>query len=444
MSTPQPDTELTPADKPRKGFKPRHTVGQRIVLGVNLLVVVACLGAAAGLSYGKRQAEQRLQTPKVVLSTTTSTTPTVTDPTGSTVPTETFPAADPQAQNFLITGEDSNPCVAANSPYAGAADPARNSLGSRSDTIMILRVDPTLRQAAILSFPRDLWVTIPGRGKGRINTAYVKDDYSLLAQTLYKNFGVKVDHYLQIDFCAFKRIVDAVGGISLPFDFEAFKTPAVAIRDPNVGINITRPGCHLMHGDEALAYARSRHLAWVDQNGKWHQDRWSDFGRISRQQDLLRRVLQRALDRGLFNPSVARAVLKSLQTDIVTEAGFTIDDMLKFAGVMHDVQPKGIRTYQVEAGPYIVNGQYAVKAYDTPNMTNIFNIFEGKAAMANAPTQVFATSTTVGGVYGAASTTSTSSTTTTTTVATGPTTTVLIPDEIIKAEILPVRTKVCN
>jgi LCP family protein required for cell wall assembly len=427
----------------RRPHTARHTPAQWLVLGVNVLVVLACLGGAAGLMYGKRQAEKRLQTPRVAIATTTTQAATSV-PGGTTGPTETFPTADPQAQNFLITGEDSHPCVAPNSPYAGAADPARSNLGSRSDTIMVMRVDPSKNQAAILSFPRDLWVSIPNRGKGRINTAYVKDDYSLLAQTLYDNFGVKIDHYLQINFCAFKRIIDAVGGVGLPFDLEAFKTPAIAIRDPHVGIKITRSGCHLMHGDEALAYARSRHLAWVDQNGVFHEDRLSDFSRISRQQDLLRRVLQRALDRGLYNPSVARAIITSLQTDIVTESGFTINDMLKFAGVMRNVQTKGIRTYQVEAGLYIVNGQMAVKAYDTPNMTSIFNIFQGKAPMAAAPTQVFATSTTVGGVYGKPTTTSSSSTTTTTTIAGSTTTGVKVPDEVIKADIMPVRGKVCN
>ena len=426
-------------------YKARHTPAQWLVLGVNLLVVLACLGGAVGLMYGKRQAEKRLQTPRVAIATTTTAAATSV-PGGTAAPNETFPVADPQAQNFLIAGEDSNPCVAPNSPYAGAADPARNSIGSRSDTIMVMRVDPAQNQAAILSFPRDLWVKIPSRGMGRINWAYVKDDYSTLAQTLYDNFGVKIDHYLQIDFCAFKRIIDAVGGISLPFDLESFKTPAVAIRDPHVGIKITHSGCHLMHGDEALAYARSRHLSWVDQNGVWHEDRWSDFSRISRQQDLLRRVLQRALDRGLYNPSVARAIITSLQTDIVTESGFTINDMLRFAGVMRNVQTKGIRTYQVEAGVYMTQGQMAAKAIDSPNMTAIFNIFRGRAPMAASPTQVFATSTTIGGVYGKPATTSSTSSTTTTTIANSGTTssTAPAPVDVIKADIMPVRNKVCN
>ena len=65
---------------------------------------------------------------------------------------------------------------------------------------MIVRIDPATRAAAVLSFPRDLWVKIPGKGNNRINTADIKDDYSLLAQTLYDKFGIKVDHNLQVEF----------------------------------------------------------------------------------------------------------------------------------------------------------------------------------------------------------------------------------------------------
>jgi len=427
-------------------FAPRHTGAQRLMLGFNIVVVLACVVGAGVLLYGKSQADLRLQTPKVAVNTTLpSHKPSASTAVGDTATTtpDTFPTADPQAQNFLITGSDANACVSPNSPWAGAADPARDNIGSRSDTIMVMRVDPALRQAAILSFPRDLWVKVGGRNN-RINSAYVRNDYSKLAQTLYDNFGVKVDHYIQIDFCAFKRIVDGVGGVKVPF-----LTPIV---DKRVGINITHPGCHTFSGDEALAYVRSRHLKWVDANGVEHEDRASDLGRISRQQDFLRRVLQTALDKGMFDPKVARALITSLQTDIVTEAGFTLNDMLKFAGVMRDVQPKGIKTYQIEAGRLIVSGQDVLQPYiDGTNMKAILAIFQGRAALASAPTQVFDTTTTTNGntVAGSGSaTTSTAHTTTAVTTTTvggsGTTTTVAQPTEIIKGDILPPKNVHCD
>jgi LCP family protein required for cell wall assembly len=412
------------AEAPLAPFRPRHTATQRVVLGFNIVLVIACLAGAGVLLYSKQQLDNRLQTPQVAVNTTVlpNDAPTSVDPAApSTVP-GTFPVADPQAQNFLITGSDANACVDANSPWAGAADPARENIGNRSDTIMVMRVDPTTSQAAVLSFPRDLWVKIPGKGKNRINSAYVKDDYSLLAQTLYDNFGIFIDHYIQVDFCAFKRIVDAVGGVAVPFE-----TPII---DKNVGINITEAGCHTFSGDEALAYVRSRHLKWVDENGQAHEDAASDLGRISRQQDFLRRVLQSALDKGLFDPAVAQALIKSLQTDIVTEKGFTLNDMLKFAGVMHDVDPAGINTYQIEASRLIVSGNDVLEPKVTgENMQSILAIFQGKTSLSGAPVQVFETTTTSAGPGGTTSTT-------TTTIA-GVVTTTPVPEENVKGDIVP-------
>ena len=183
-------------------------------------------------------------------------------------------------------------------------------------------------------------------------------------------------------------------------------------------------------GDEALAYVRSRHLKWIDEKGKSHEDRASDFGRIARQQDFLRRVLQRALDKGMFDPAVARALIESLQNDIVTESGFTIDDMLMFAGVMHDIPPDSIRTYQVDSTSANIGGSAVrVPALKGKNMKAILAIFQGTAPLFGAPEQVLdATTTTAGG---------TSGTGTTTTGVVGTTTTIAAPEENSAGEILP-------
>ena len=101
-----------------------------------------------------------------------------------------------------------------------------------------MRVDPSTNQAAVLSFPRDLWVTIAGTdSESRINSAYVKDDPTKLIQTIYDNFGIGIDHFVQVDFCAFKTLVDAVGGVPVPFAYPA--------RDENTGLDVPQPG--LLH-----------------------------------------------------------------------------------------------------------------------------------------------------------------------------------------------------
>ncbi len=445
------DTDVQPAQP----FKPRHTNAQRAVLAINIVVVIACLVGAGALIYGKNQLDGRLQTSLGVVNTTTPGQPTVTtvgapgetnvvsDPTASTAVPETFPPADPAAQNFLIVGSDANACVDANSQWAGAADPGRENIGNRSDTIMIMRVDPATRRAAVLSFPRDLWVKIPGRAKSRINSAYIRNDPSLLQQTLFDNFGINVDHYIQVDFCAFKRIVDAVGGVTVPF--------STRILDKNVGLDVAA-GCHTFLGDEALAYARSRHLKWMDENGKTHEDGTSALGRISRQQDFLRRTLQSALNKGVFNPAVAQALIVSLQKDIVTEAGFTVNDMLQFAGVLRDVDPASIRTYQIEGKGTMISGNSVLEPrIGGDNMKAILAIFRGEAPLAGAPEQTFETTTTtaatttttrVTGTTVAGGSTVTTTTATTTTVA--PASTVPEPEQNVKGDILPDPTLVCS
>ena len=284
-------------------------------------------------------------------------------------------------ENYLLVGSDSR---ALGDPNTGETG---DVTGNRSDTIMVMRVDPATRQAAVLSFPRDLWVKIPGRAKSRINSAYIKDDPTLLSQTLFDNFGIIIDHYIQVDFCAFKRIVDAVGGVTVPF--------STRVLDKNVGLDVAA-GCHTFSGDEALAYVRSRHLKWMDEGGKTHEDGTSDLGRISRQQDFLRRTVARLLDKGAFDPDVAGGIIDTVSEYIVTDPSLTPRKMLEFAGVMSKVDPTQITTYQIEARNKTIQGNAVlIPELDGDNMQAIIAVFQGKATLTDAPDQVFETTTTI-------------------------------------------------
>ena len=302
-------------------------------------------------------------------------------------PVETFPPAEPAARNFLITGADNNACIDPDSPYAGAFGD-RGSFGERSDTIMLWRVNPATSQVAVLSFPRDLWVNIAGRSsEQRINVAYERDNPQRLIDTIYQNFLIEVDHYIQVDFCAFKILVDAVNGVSVPFDFP--------VRDPNTGLNVTEAGCFNFDGDHALAYVRSRKLEYLTDNGEWVQDGTSDLGRISRQQDFIRRTVDSLLAAGAFNPEVIRALIQTSDDYVVVDNELTINKQLEFAGVLQAVNPADITTYQVETKGATIQGQ-AVLIPQTggSNMQAVFAVFRGEATLADAPEQVFETTTT--------------------------------------------------
>jgi LCP family protein required for cell wall assembly len=381
------------------------------LLVVNCIVVVACFAGAIGLlvarnvsnSIGKVElADPSTGTtvaggaPSTGAATTLPGDSAATTAPQDTGPTETFPDADPGAKNFLVTGADNNACVDPNSPYASAFGD-RAEMGERSDTIMLMRVDPSANRAAVLSFPRDLWVQIAGRqNKNRINTAYVKDDPQRLIDTIYQNFGVGVDHFIQVDFCAFKNIVDAVGGVAVPFDYPA--------RDTHSGLDVPTAGCFTFTGDHALAYVRSRYYQYY-KDGKWVKDGLSDLGRISRQQDFIRRALSAALAKGITNPSVARGLIETAQNNVVTDGDLSVSRMLEFAGVLRNLDPGSINSYQIESEGTMISGQAVlVPRIKGDNMRAILAIFRGEAPLAGAPEQVFETTTTT-------STTTTSTTT---------------------------------
>jgi LCP family protein required for cell wall assembly len=199
-----------------------------------------------------------------------------------------------------------------------------------------------------------------------------------MAQTIFDTFGVRVDHYLQIDFCAFKTIVEAVGGVKVPFEYPA--------RDDRINLHIDAVGCHTFGGDEALAYVRSRYYEYQDTDGRWKSDNAYDLGRVSRQQDFLRRLLAAADAKGVFNASVARGLLDTLTDYVVVDQNLTIDGMLQFLGVLQNVRAEGVPTYQIESKRLIVqNNDVLDPQLDTESMAAILAIFRGQTTLSAAP-----------------------------------------------------------
>jgi LCP family protein required for cell wall assembly len=186
----------------------------------------------------------------------------------------------------------------------------------RTDTILVVTVDPASRAAGIFSIPRDLQVPIPGHGKDRINTANVRgsseDDPdagpALLRATIEGNFGIPIDGYLLIDFQTFVKIVDALGGVEIdvPKTLHDTRYPDPEPKDP-YGYKTVHfdPGRQHMNGTQAIEYARSRMST-------------SDFDRAKRQQLILLALRKRALSpEGILRwPLLAAAVLEGVKTDL--------------------------------------------------------------------------------------------------------------------------------
>jgi LCP family protein required for cell wall assembly len=146
----------------------------------------------------------------------------------------------------LVVGSDSR---------AGLTSPAdQSSFGSpssqpsaHSDSMMLLEVEPATRRLQLMSLPRDMAVLVPGRGIERLEAVY-QSGPNLLVRTIESDFGVPINHYVQLDFTALERITDAVGGVHL-----YFPTPA---RDLESDLAVPRAGCVDLTGAQALAFVR--------------------------------------------------------------------------------------------------------------------------------------------------------------------------------------------
>ena len=272
---------------------------------------------------------------------------------------------------------------------------------------MLIRVNPKDNQAAVLSFPRDLWVKIAkSDSKNRINTAYRPNEPQRLIDTIMTNFGIGIDHYISVDFCAFKTIVNAVGGVRIPFTYPA--------RDTHTNFRVKSTGCAKLNGDEALAYVRSRHYAYFDtKKNKWVGDPSGDWGRIARQQDFLRRVLRAALDKGVTNPAVANNLLGAALKNVVTDDNLSPLNLLQLARAMKNVSEKDVRTYTVDGVMKNIAGQSIIEpTLKNDTMKAILAIFQGVSTIAEGNKQIGQIDAAVGSTRGVRSADPTTTTST--------------------------------
>lgn len=254
-------------------------------------------------------------------------------------------------ENYLILGSDSRAGADPSSPDFGGIGTEADVQGRRSDTIMVLRHDRSSGGLALLSIPRDLWVDIPGRGASRVNAAY-SDGPATVVSTLERNLGLPIHHYLEVDFNGFKEIVDAIGGVEVCFE--------VPTRDLNTGLNIVAPGCTVLDGVQALAYARSRYYEEL-RDGGWVRDGTADLGRIGRQQQFVETAVRAAVAEVLADPfragDVARAAVGALAVDAEL-------DLVGIAGLARPASGQGITTYSLPVRGETIDGKAVLRLTD--------------------------------------------------------------------------------
>lgn len=192
----------------------------------------------------------------------------------------------------------------------------------RTDTMILLTIDPISRTAGILSIPRDLWVNIPGFEYGRINTAYSLGEAfeypgggpGLAMATVEELLGVPVDYYAQVDFGAFIRIVDEIGGVKIDIEERITVDP--------LGDNNTKrlkPGVQVLPGELALAYARSR------------KTEGGDFDRAQRQIKVIMAIRDRLLRPDMLPTLIAKSPVLYQELSAGVHTNLNLDQAIQLA-----------------------------------------------------------------------------------------------------------------
>ncbi len=224
----------------------------------------------------------------------------------------------------------------------------------RTDTMLVLTLDPVAKTAGILSIPRDLWVTIPTMDtEGKINTAhFLGDAYNypgggpaLAVETVKQELGIPVNYYLRFNFDSFEKVIDAIGGVDICVP-ETIDDPLYPAFD-NYGydpLHIDK-GCQHMDGALALKYARTRHTG-------------TDFDRAKRQQQVILAVRDKVIKQNLLPQLAAQAptLLDELQKSVRTN--LSLDQMIQLGKLATQIDPKNIKQATID--------ENMVVAYNTP------------------------------------------------------------------------------
>jgi len=204
----------------------------------------------------------------------------------------------------------------------------------RTDTMVLLTMDPLARTAGIMSIPRDLWVNIPGFSYGRINTAYSLGeafDYpsrgpGLAMRTVEELLGVPIDYYAQVDFSAFVRLIDEIGGVKIDVQERITIDP---LGDDNT--KTLKPGVQVLPGELALAYARAR------------KTEGGDFDRAQRQQQVIMAIRQQMLRPRMLPTLIAKAPLLYQEISAGVHTNLNLDQAIQLAWLAVQIPEENIR-----------------------------------------------------------------------------------------------------
>jgi len=300
-----------PAHAARKGRSRKRTAAW--IGGTLALVIVLIAGAAAGYAWYLNHEIHRID-----LRNLTS------------APVK---GDDAGTENILMIGSTDRCALTVQNPAYGLCSQGVN--GVNSDVVMILHLNPATHSVSILSIPRDLFVpNARSDGANKIDAALYQGPDQLIA-AIEDDFGIPIQHFVELNFDSFINVVQALGGIKMYFPEPVF--------DAYSGLNIQTTGCLALNGTQALQVVRARHLQYkgpgvtTDDPTYWPQEAQSDIARIRRDHEFLRVLAAAVKAKGLSNPITDQQIVAGVAGQLTVDSGFSATDMINLVLSYHNV-----------------------------------------------------------------------------------------------------------
>ena len=284
------------------------------------------------------------------------------------------PKKESSAVNYLIVGSDTREGLSRAEIKRLKVGGTEVAAGKRSDTMLLIHISKKRDKAAIISIPRDTYALIPehttSQGKvipathSKINSAFNWGGAPLLIETFEEMSGLRIDHYIEVNFVGFVRMVDALGGVEICTKKD--------IDDPKSHL-VLPAGRHTLDGVDSLKYVRTRQF-----------DGLGDLGRMKRQQEFAGAMLRKATSAGvLLNPVKMIDFINSALDSVVTDDGLSQGDLLTLGKQLRNLSASSVRTLTIPLKyyNYSKNGVSAAVLWDPVLAPELFERIKNNDAL---------------------------------------------------------------
>ena len=287
---------------------------------------------------------------------------------------ENRPKKESSAVNYLIVGSDTREGLSREEIKRLKVGGTDVAAGKRSDTMLLIHISKKRDKAAIISIPRDSYALIPehnnSQGKvipaaySKINSAYNWGGAPLLIKTLESMSDLRIDHYVELNFVGFVRMVDALGGVEICTKKD--------INDPKSHLTLPA-GTHELDGIDSLKFVRTRVF-----------DGLGDLGRMKRQQEFAGAMLRKATSAGvLLNPVKMVDFINSALDSVVTDERLSQGDLLTLGKQLRNLSASNVRTLTIplQYYNYNKNGVSAAVLWDPVLAPELFERIKNDEAL---------------------------------------------------------------